>query len=71
MADCGLELANSRLSDLGPPQSQFSPADSESARKKRRGAHPSKASDIMFEAIPGPARFKCRAPEAITLFSVG
>eukprot|EP00969_Alexandrium_andersonii_P165152 7299500-Alexandrium_andersonii.AAC.1 len=38
LADCGLELADSRFRDLGPPRGPLSRADSESARETTQNA---------------------------------
>eukprot|EP00969_Alexandrium_andersonii_P243233 10744090-Alexandrium_andersonii.AAC.1 len=59
--DCGLESANSRFRDLGPPQSTYSINVRWQIRVLRGRSlrmHPSGASGDKFEAAPGPAQFQ-------------
>eukprot|EP00969_Alexandrium_andersonii_P182887 8081899-Alexandrium_andersonii.AAC.1 len=64
-ADCGLEFANSRCRDLGPPS--IHTVGGRSGVYARSGAEctPWEFRGAKVEAVLGPARFKPRMPEVI------
>eukprot|EP00969_Alexandrium_andersonii_P165428 7310759-Alexandrium_andersonii.AAC.1 len=63
LEDCGLEFVNSRVRGFGPPLSQCSSADSESAREMVQIA-PFQSFWDPLSPFPALAQFKLPTPEA-------